>query len=309
MILIISDREDKSTKDVINWLNYYKKEWIILYPEDVIELLFNEYKICFIVNGGKKYNLDEIKSVWYRRGEINYKKLEFTNNPELDGVIYEEFLRLKEFFVYNLGKKNKINSIINVDINKLIISDKARKHKLKTPNDYLFSNVSDLMNFLMKNKHQNFITKSINGSCSYSINDYQIFNYTSKLSYKDIDHEDTFFHSLLQNEIKKKYEIRAFFLKDQFYSMAILSQFNIDTKTDYRLSNNKIKYIPYKLPNFITKKLNRLMSEIELDCGSIDLIYTTDNEYIFLEVNPIGQFSMVSYPCNYFLEKKIAEAL
>jgi D-alanine-D-alanine ligase-like ATP-grasp enzyme len=43
-----------------------------------------------------------------------------------------------------------------------------------------------------------------------------------------------------------------------------------------------------------------------LDCGSIDLIYSTDEKYYFLEVNPVGQFGMVSYPCNYQLEKKIA---
>jgi hypothetical protein len=30
---------------------------------------------------------------------------------------------------------------------------------------------------------------------------------------------------------------------------------------------------------------------------------------VFLEVNPTGQYGMVSDPCNYYLDKKIAEYL
>jgi hypothetical protein len=39
------------------------------------------------------------------------------------------------------------------------------------------------------------------------------------------------------------------------------------------------------------------------------LIYAKDSNYYFLEVNPEGQLGMVSLPCNYYLEKKIAKEL
>jgi hypothetical protein len=48
---------------------------------------------------------------------------------------------------------------------------------------------------------------------------------------------------------------------------------------------------------------------MNLNTGSIDLICTKSGEYVFLEVNPVGQFSMVSFPCNYYLEEKIADLL
>ena len=51
------------------------------------------------------------------------------------------------------------------------------------------------------------------------------------------------------------------------------------------------------------------MKYVNLNTGSIDMIVTKENEYIFLEVNPVGQFGMVSQPCNYYLEKKITEYL
>ena len=37
------------------------------------------------------------------------------------------------------------------------------------------------------------------------------------------------------------------------------------------------------------------------------MIVTPTNEYVFLEVNPVGQFNFVSELCNYYIEKNIAE--
>lgn len=51
------------------------------------------------------------------------------------------------------------------------------------------------------------------------------------------------------------------------------------------------------------------MNKLNYSSGSIDLVVDKDDKYIFLEVNPVGQFGMVSYPCNYGLEKIIAKAL
>jgi len=51
------------------------------------------------------------------------------------------------------------------------------------------------------------------------------------------------------------------------------------------------------------------MKKINLDNGSIDIIVDNNGKYYFLEINPVGQFGMVSIPCNYYLEKKIANYL
>jgi glutathione synthase/RimK-type ligase-like ATP-grasp enzyme len=51
------------------------------------------------------------------------------------------------------------------------------------------------------------------------------------------------------------------------------------------------------------------MKTIGMKSGSIDLIVDENNDYIFLEVNPIGQFAQVSIPCNYYIEEYIANYL
>ena len=51
------------------------------------------------------------------------------------------------------------------------------------------------------------------------------------------------------------------------------------------------------------------MQKLDMNSGSIDMVVTKDKRYVFLEVNPIGQFKQVSYPCNYYLEKEVAKYL
>lgn len=93
--------------------------------------------------------------------------------------------------------------------------------------------------------------------------------------------------------------------------MAICSTFDKQTKEDFRRYNDKYpnRVIPYKLPSTIEKKLHLFMQEMKLNCGSIDMILDNSGDYYFLEVNPVGQFGMISYPCNYYLEREIANFL
>jgi glutathione synthase/RimK-type ligase-like ATP-grasp enzyme len=117
--------------------------------------------------------------------------------------------------------------------------------------------------------------------------------------------------SLIQRKIDKKYEIRVFYLMGNMYSMAIMSQNKNETEIDFRnyQNQNPNRTLSYELPDEINKKIIKLMDVLKLNSGSIDFIYNTNNEYVFLEVNPVGQYGMVSYPCNYYIEKKIANYL
>jgi D-alanine-D-alanine ligase-like ATP-grasp enzyme len=90
--------------------------------------------------------------------------------------------------------------------------------------------------------------------------------------------------------------------------MAIFSQNDEQTKIDFRKYNHlkPNRNVPFMLPPEIEKKLIQLSKKIGVNCGSIDMIVTSNNDFVFLEINPIGQFGMVSTPCNYVLNEKIA---
>jgi glutathione synthase/RimK-type ligase-like ATP-grasp enzyme len=120
-----------------------------------------------------------------------------------------------------------------------------------------------------------------------------------------------FFPSLFQERLIKQFEIRSFIIKKRIYSMAILSQADENTKDDFRNydTSKKIRYVPFKLPNEIVSKLFKLSKLLKLSTCSVDLVKCTSGNIYFLEVNPIGQFGMVSEPCNYYIERQIAKEI
>jgi glutathione synthase/RimK-type ligase-like ATP-grasp enzyme len=91
----------------------------------------------------------------------------------------------------------------------------------------------------------------------------------------------------------------------------MFTQNNSQTQIDFRKYCYKrpSRSVPYRLPEAVEFRLHELMKVLQLKTGSIDLVRTTDGRYVFLEVNPVGQFGMVSGPCNYHLERKVAELL
>ena len=93
--------------------------------------------------------------------------------------------------------------------------------------------------------------------------------------------------------------------------MAIFSQMDDRTAVDYRhyRPDKPNRQVPFILPLKVQHKLRMLMRDLDLSSGSIDMIYDKFNRYVFLEVNPVGQFGMISQACNYYLEKSVAEHL
>jgi len=166
------------------------------------------------------------------------------------------------------------------------------------------------MDFLSVNDR--VISKDINDAFHFYHPKEQFGTYAELITKNNLDEiPDTFIPSLVQKYIEKKIEIRTFFFMNEIKSMAIFSQNDSKTKVDFRKYNLKKpnRTVPFKLPVEIENKLTDLMKSLDLETGSIDLIMTPINDFYFLEVNPVGQFGMVSQPCNYPLEKRIAEYL
>jgi len=90
-----------------------------------------------------------------------------------------------------------------------------------------------------------------------------------------------------------------------------MSQESEKTMLDLKNYNieNPNRILPYKIPIELENKLTNVMKMIGLKSGSIDLAVNTNGEYIFFEVNPVGQFEQVAIPCSYNLFRIISEIL
>lgn len=310
MVLIISNSEDRSTIKVIEWLEHYKCKWFRINAEDIVSIKFDVDDMYFLLEG-VKLKLSEIKSVWYRRGFINnhlFNKRKLKPNSHIDDInnfLNHEYEHLKQYVYYLLSRKKSLNLYAHSEVNKLIVTDLASECGLQVPKSFILDSHDNLLKIKKK-----LITKTISGNPRVFYENSLGILYTTEVNIQD-PMKDSFAPSLFQELIEKKFELRIFYLDGHFYSMAIFSQNDSQTKTDFRRYNwiKPNRNVPFLLPNNIKKKLKNLMNRIKLNCGSIDMIYSKQNEFVFLEVNPIGQFGMVSYPCNYNIEQKVAKFL
>jgi glutathione synthase/RimK-type ligase-like ATP-grasp enzyme len=103
----------------------------------------------------------------------------------------------------------------------------------------------------------------------------------------------------------------VFYLDGRFFAWAIISQSSAQTSTDYRKydAQKPNRVVPYSLPENVEQKLMDLFGKIGLNTGSVDLMVDSEDDYYFLEINPVGQFGVLSKSTNYQLELEIARWL
>ncbi len=322
--LIVSNEFDFSTNQVIDWLLHYGIDFVRINNNDsiIIEKVdfsaANAPEVVFRINNTKMVCSSEINFFWYRRGGIQYDNIikkgvenALTKNKKriVSGIAFEQN-KVIEFLIFLLESKNKLGCKSLSDNNKLIHLDIAKKVGLNIPKTSLISTKSDIEHFKKKHNLSEVITKCIDDGFSIKDEKNVFGNYTSIVSrnmFRTIPQR--FPISLIQEKIEKKWEIRSFYLNSKFYSMAIFSQTDPQTKIDFRKYNddNPNRFVPFILPKTIEAKLDKFMKISKLDTGSIDLAYTIKDDFVFFEVNPVGQFGMVSNNCNYNLEKEIAK--
>ena len=314
MILILSLSHDQSTSNVIDWLLYYNSKFIRINHQEMIDAeihISNDYiNIQFV--SGKILDLSTIKKYWYRRGNFIFSDKYLKGNQAIINTINQDKLINNNDivnYIHNYLKNNisSINSYNDNFINKLDELELASKVGLNIPFTLITSSRKSALDFI--NTHNKIITKSIKNSINFEIDQYSYYFNTTILNKHDIEEfPETFSPIKLQNYIEKAFELRVFFLDGKFYSSAIFSQNDEQTKIDFRNYNesNPNRVVPYSLPQELQLKLNEFMRILNLKSGSFDIVVTEEGKYVFLEVNPIGQFTQVSVPCNYYLEKEMA---
>ncbi len=311
MILIFSSNNDITTQEVISWLHYNKTNPVIINEfNPIIDINIaidkSHTSVTFLLKSGEFVDTKNVNVVWYRKG-VNFFELSLSEFKKNHLNIFLEHLKsehnvlcsflfshLKDKTIgdYHLTENNKLYTLIcanlvGLNIPKTTICNCKKSLKSQTP----------------------LINKTIGDIITTKIYNTIYFNRTTEVNFKIIP--DNFYPSLFQTAIKKQFELRIFYFDSDFYTMAIFAQQNEKTRVDFRdfTQQSLLMNVPFKLPDLLKSKLEKLILMLGYTSCSIDLLVDENNNYIFLEINPVGQFGMVSTPCNYYIEKEIAKKL
>lgn len=136
--------------------------------------------------------------------------------------------------------------------------------------------------------------------------------YTSRVRPEHLVDRDSLTASpmLFQERIPKQFEIRATLVGDQVFAAAIDATASPKASLDWRrYDNENTRYRPYELPQDVSAKLVAMIQTMDLRYGAVDLIVTPDGEYVFLEVNPNGQYLWVEEFAGLPITAALAELL
>lgn len=327
-ILILSSDSDQSTNLVMDWIHYNDAEVVRLNGDDFFNDRFsfrhsldNVRSSVSIKAHNQVINGNDITAVWLRKdsepdfdssvGDLDDDFLK----AQVIKYIKREYKYAKNSFYDFFGKIKNIGASTLEYPSKMKMLTEAKRLGIIIPETLITNKKEDVITFL--NKHESIVSKPILDVTHFSKLELgrQILKgiiYTEAITQSNLlKISESFFPSLFQNKIEKIFEIRTFYLNEKCYSMAIFSQLDNQTSVDFRMYNKEKhnRCVPYNLPQNLECKIVVLMNSLGFNSGSLDFIKSASGEFVFLEVNPWGQYGMVSEPCNYYLDEKIANFL
>lgn len=323
MILLVSQEYGESTTEhVMDWIDALGGTCVRINGEDLDRDA--PYTMSFS-NRGHQFHLtadglsvctEDIRSAWFRRSHRleSLKALrvidESTAHKDVERFMRRELGAALDFFFSMFDRAEWISTRQAMSISKMDQLRAAARAGFDIPETLITNSRRELLAF--NEASGPLITKVMRSGTVINYGGYGYSMYTSRVRAETLEQAPTtFFPTLFQEMLDKDYELRVFYLNGESYAMAIFSQLDTQTSVDFRRYNHRHpnRFVPYRLPDAIRDTIRRFMDDIDLGTGSLDLVRTKDGRYVFLEVNPEGQFGMVSGPCNYRLEKKVAAHL
>ncbi len=293
-VLIISGTGDAHAEHMREILAYKEIPHLLFltnnYPFES-QLTFDFYNNYVLTFEDRQIVINTDWSIWNRRiFPPNFPK-DFPENLE-DMVIEESKRTLQGLMVTHKGL------IVNNPFNNYRANNKieqlqhARKRGLKVPDTIITNDTVKAKEFYQKH-NGNIIFKMQKLPIIKDENEVHKTIMTTRVlpehldNFRRVENSPCFFQEL----IEKEYEIRITVIGEKLFPIAIYSQSSEISRDDFRRYDfEKVKYGLVEIPQNISKKVVDLTYSYKLHYAGIDLIYTPKGEYIFLEINPNGQY-------------------
>jgi glutathione synthase/RimK-type ligase-like ATP-grasp enzyme len=114
---------------------------------------------------------------------------------------------------------------------------------------------------------------------------------------------------LFQEHLPKQAELRCTVIGDEVFPVQIESQHAPESTVDWRRGYAHLRYRVYQLPRETREQCLRLTRQLGLVTAALDFVITPDNEHVFLEINPGGQWLWLESETGLPMTEAIADLL
>ncbi len=294
-ILIISSERDEHAGAVANQLTRLGVEHHLLdlagFPENVGLVLryANEAAPAALLRGvgGADIDLANVGAVWYRRPQPFVIPASL-NRPSHRTFAYNEsheaiagLWQMLDVFWMNHPTRDEVAA------RKAYQLGVARSSGLEIPPTLISNDPAEVRNFLAERGSRGTIYKAFSAT-QQEWRETRLVRDEERALLDQVRHAPVIF----QEYVPARFDLRVTVVGDQIFAAAIHSQ-DTQYQVDFRIDMNRAKVEPHELPTEVATSLAGFMARLGLVYGAIDMRLTPDGRYVFLEVNPAGQWLFV----------------
>lgn len=274
--------------------------------------LYDQKNNSHINIGDQDITAGAIEAVWYRKLwnvdvpaelDADFKEIYFQEYYTMRNIFFESLDGLPWF--NPMGKDHEISN------NKFGQLSAAASNGIDIPKSLFTNDQEKVKTFFYEQCNRQMIAK-LHGTLSRSMSGDAPFFPTTQISEPALEGLATLMYCpmIFQEMIPKAYELRIIYVDGEFFTGKINAGESQRGKTDWRIATDiHLGWEPYQLPDTVAASLTKMMRQMGLFFGAIDMIRHQDGRYVFLEVNPQGEWGMLQRDLGYSIGETIAEKL
>ena len=289
--LILSSSIDFSTDLICYELHKRNKRFLRLNRDYFrkYEILYSlQESTMFVKIDEMEYSIsnDTIKGIYFRAPVFLRSHKKYNLNEQLYRSQWSSFIRN----LISFDKAKWINHPVSTyqAENKMYQLKCAKEIGLNVPKTYIGNVLPQHISSCT-----NYIVKSLDTALFY-IDSQELFTYSSIVNGEELlDANIKDAPIILQECLEDKQDLRVTVVGDKLFSISITNK-GKNIYGDWRkISKNDLVYKEINLPKDIATKILKLMKQLGLVFGGVDLA-VMDNKYYFIEVNPTGEWGWLS---------------
>jgi glutathione synthase/RimK-type ligase-like ATP-grasp enzyme len=244
---------------------------------------------------GDQFDLSSVQSVWYRRPTSSVPSSDIAEKVTRDYVADEANVFMKD--AWHSMKCLWVpapQSVIRQAELKASQLSLAGSVGFELPPTLFTNKPEDFLDFYRE--HNGNIVSKVLSSSFYKFTGKTFNRYTQVVSKRDVAYAASirFCPVIFQAYVPKRIELRITVVGHEVFAAEIHSQHSNHTRHDWRRYDRyETPYFPHELPRDIQQLCIQLVERLGLCYGAIDMVLTPDERYVFLEINPNGQYLWV----------------
>jgi glutathione synthase/RimK-type ligase-like ATP-grasp enzyme len=315
MILIATNKEDITADLVVLRFREHNVRYARFNTEDFPHQVGLTWRIRQQVSDVRlrlpmaHIDLADVSAIWFRR-PVSPKIAPAVADPAArEFAQRESAAALRNLWAHFGGFWVSHPTRIAAAEQKLVQLAEAARHGLDTPETMLTSCPSDARAFI--EAHREIVAKPLKRG--YIEHDgHASVIYTTLLTDEDRARLDQvqFAPTLFQERVPRGFDLRVTVVGRTVFATEIRSGLAPEVEVDWRrLDPAVLQHTPHTLPPQIEASVLGLLRSFGLQFGALDFIVRPDGRYVFLEVNPNGQWAWIEQLIGTPISSAIADLL